>query len=227
VLRRKREIANREAEGEHIMSTITIKVPNWLDMVLALPVIIYRRWKYGFIFRRIFLGEGFYAIVDLSDYYLLNKFRWSAKRDRNWVYAVRFVNDPASRGKTISLHRFLLNPPPHLLVDHRNGITLDNRRVTLRLATRLQNVQNKGKTQAKTSSKYIGVCLEKRTGCWDVRIRPQGKRIWIGRFVNEIEAARAYDEAAKKYHGEFARLNFPEDTRNIMTEKQMRSIFGL
>jgi hypothetical protein len=40
------------------------------------------------------------------------------------------------------------------------------------------------------------------------KIRYQGKRIWLGSFKDEIEAAKAYDEAAKKYHGEYARLNF-------------------
>lgn len=208
------------------MTNITIKVPNWLDLFLSVPVIIYRRLAYGCVFRKIFLGEGFYTIVDLSDYYLLNKFRWSAKRDRNWVYAVRFVNDPGSRGKTISLHRFLLNPSPHLLVDHRNGITLDNRRVTLRLATRLQNVQNKGKTRAKTSSKFIGVFYVKRRNRWSVKIGHLGKRIWIGEFDSEIEAARAYDIAAKKYHGEFARLNFPENNNDELTKK-LKRVCGL
>jgi hypothetical protein len=41
------------------------------------------------------------------------------------------------------------------------------------------------------------------------------KNIWLGRFDNEIEAARAYDEAAKKYHGEFARLNFSQRSEDL------------
>ena len=192
------------------MTTIQVKVPNWLDLFFAWPVMLYRRWKYGCVFRKIFLGEGLYTIVDLSDYYLLNNFRWSAKRDRRNIYAVRFLNEPLKQATIVSLHRIILNSPPNLLVDHKNGHTLDNRRENLRLATRSQNVHNKCKTQSKTSSKFIGVSLEKRRGRWDVRIRHEGKQIWIGTFDNEIDAARAYDEAAKKYHGEFARLNFPE-----------------
>jgi hypothetical protein len=192
------------------MVSITIKVPNWLDMIFAWPVMVYRRWKYGCVFRKIFLGEGFYTIVDLSDYYLLNNFRWSAKRDRRNIYAVRFLNEPLKQATIVSLHRIILNSPPNFLVDHKNGHTLDNRRENLRLATRSQNVHNKCKTQSETSSKFIGVSLEKRRGRWDVRIRHEGKQIWIGAFDNEIDAAKAYDEAAKKYHGEFARLNFSE-----------------
>jgi len=52
-----------------------------------------------------------------------------------------------------------------------------------------------------------GVCYEKRARKWIAVIYNEGKRIWIGTFETEIDAARAYDEAAKKYHGEFARLN--------------------
>jgi hypothetical protein len=194
------------------MSTITIKVPNWLDLFFAWPVMLYRRWKYGCVFRKIFLGEGLYTIVDLSDYYLLNNFRWSAKRDRRNIYAVRFLNEPLKQATIVSLHRIILNSPSNLLVDHRNGHTLDNRKENLRLATRSQNVHNKCKTQSETSSRFIGVSFEKRRGRWDVRIRHEGKQIWIGSFDNEIEAAKAYDAAARKYHGEFARLNFPEET---------------
>ena len=197
------------------MTTIQIKVPNWLDLFFAWPVMLYRRWKYGCVFREIFLGEGFYTIVDLSDYYLFNNFRWSAKRDRRNIYAVRFLNEPLKQATIVSLHRIILNSPPNLLVDHKNGHTLDNRRENLRLATRSQNVHNKCKTQSETSSKFIGVSFEKRRGRWDVRIRHEGKQIWIGTFDNEIDAAKAYDEAAKKYHGEFARLNFPESAVRI------------
>ena len=110
------------------MTTIQVKVPNWLDLFFAWPVMLYRRWKYGCVFRKIFLGEGLYTIVDLSDYYLLNNFRWSAKRDRRNIYAVRFLNEPLKQATIVSLHRIILNSPPNLLVDHKNGHTLDNRR---------------------------------------------------------------------------------------------------
>jgi hypothetical protein len=71
-------------------------------------------------------------------------------------------------------------------------------------------VQNRRKTSRKTSSRYIGVSFHKKKGKWMAVIGYKGKNVWLGRFDNEIDAAKAYDAAAKKYYGEFARLNFPE-----------------
>ena len=60
----------------------------------------------------------------------------------------------------------------------------------------------------------MGVCFCKQTGKWTSIIVYNKKSIWLGRFDSEIAAAREYDEAAKKYYGEFARLNFPEQDEN-------------
>jgi hypothetical protein len=171
---------------------------------------IYRLWKYGYTYRRIYLGDGLFALVDPPDYYWLNNFHWSPRRNSNCIYAVRFINDPGRKTKIVSLHREITNAPPGLLVDHRNRNTLDNRRSNLRLATHSQNQFNKAKTTLKTSSRFIGVYLEKRSGLWGTKISHHGKSTWLGRFKSELDAAHAYDEAARKYHKDFARLNFSE-----------------
>ena len=94
-------------------------------------------------------------------------------------------------------------------VDHINGNGLDNRKANLRLATGTQNGYNRRKTRKRTWSKYKGVTFDKRRKKWEGKIVINGRKQHLGSFTNELDAGRAYDEAAKKYHGEFALLNFP------------------
>ncbi len=194
-----------------MFTKLTISIPVWLDRLCAWPVMWYRRRKFGYDFRRIDLGEGWWTILDAEDYYRLNDFKWSIGGTGNKFYAVRGTKTGTERAKIVSLHREIMKPPAGLLVDHRNGFSLDNRRENLRLATHSQNQFNKAKTCSKTSSRYIGVYFEKCSGLWVVQIKHRRKRIFLGRFDSEIDAARAYDAAAQRYRGEFARLNFPQD----------------
>ena len=196
------------------MSSITIKVPNWLDRIFAWPVAAYRQLKFGYPFRKIPLGEGRFTIVDQKDFYLLNNFRWCAKGDGQCIYAVRFVIEADKRAKIVTMHREIMDTPPGILVDHRNNDGLDNRRDNLRLATSSQNNINCRRNKSKSSSRFVGVTFDKRKKQWRVRISVNRKRIFLGYFDSEIDAAKAYDEAAKKYYGEFARLNFPENSQS-------------
>ena len=197
------------------MARIQFNVPNWIDRILVRPMLTYRRIRYGQAFRKISLGEGKFTIVEPRDFYQVNRFNWCAKENGPRTYAVRLVADSHNRTKIISMHREIMGAPAGMLVDHRNRDTLDNRRENLRLATHSQNQFNKGKTSRKTTSRFIGVFFEKYSGRWVARTTVEGKRIWLGRFDSEIEAARVYDEAAKKYHGEFAQLNFSESAYSV------------
>lgn len=112
--------------------------------------------------------------------------------------------------KKVLLHRVLFayhhGRWPDGPVDHRNGNPGDNSKANLREATVKQNAQNKagyGKT-----SRFRGVYRDRKL--WQVKCSdPTGKSRYIGKFSDELEAALAYDTAARKWHGEFARLNFP------------------
>jgi hypothetical protein len=97
------------------------------------------------------------------------------------------------------------------LVDHINTDSLDNRRANLRLATPSQNSCNSRRDKSNTYSRYRGVSFSKRKQKWFAAIRANGKKMWLGYFETEIDAAKVYDDAAKKYHKEFAMLNFKED----------------
>jgi len=112
----------------------------------------------------------------------------------------------------ITIHRLIMNtlhiPRGAAEVDHINGNKLDNRDENLRLATRQQNCMNKAKFYTRpTSSKYKGVCWITAKNRWLAKIQRKGEVILLGHYKTEEDAARAYNEAAKIYHGQFARLN--------------------
>jgi len=193
---------------------LTIWIPKWLDFIFIYPLLTYRLLHYGYSFRKIYLSEGEYAIVDQEDYCRFGAFKWCATGDNECVYAARIIKKTvAGRVKAVYLHREIMRPPRGLLVDHRNNNTLDNRRANLRLATHSQNACNSNSRidKSKTVSRFRGLVFLKRKKKWGARIGYQGKVMWLGLFTNEIDAALAYDRAAIKYHGEFAKLNFSEE----------------
>jgi hypothetical protein len=108
------------------------------------------------------------------------------------------------------MHREVANTPDGFMCDHINGNALDNRKANLRSATAFQNCWNARKHSKSCSSKYKGVWFHKGIRKWTAMITVRRKRIHLGVFEDETEAAKAYDKAAKKHFGKFAKLNFPE-----------------
>lgn len=89
-------------------------------------------------------------------------------------------------------------------------LTTNNRIDNLRLSTRAENNRNKGKMRTRpTTSRYVGVSYHKGKGKWQAYITCDGKRLHLGTFPTEEEAARSYDAAALRLFGRFARPNFP------------------
>jgi hypothetical protein len=174
-------------------------------------VLLYRRLRYGYTFRRIRMSGPRYAIVDPADYKRLKRYEWITKKGINSFYVLRYVERGKGNKETIVyLHQEILKVPKGMVIDHINHDGMDNRRANIRPATRSQNLCNSRRRLGTKSSKYKGVSWKKQTCKWAARIGIDKREIHLGCFKNEIDAAKAYDEAAKKYHGEFACLNFPE-----------------
>ncbi len=106
-----------------------------------------------------------------------------------------------------------MKAPRGFVVDHINFNGLDNRKANLRIITQAQNVCHRRKIARQTVSQYKGIYWEKNGQRWRARIVLNRKNIYLGGYKDEFEAAKAYDKGAKKYHGEFATLNFPDDSR--------------
>ncbi len=91
-------------------------------------------------------------------------------------------------------------------VDHINGNKLDNQRENLRAVTRAQNLMNQKKMPGHLS-KFKGVSLARRTNKWRAYISLSGQFTALGIYPTEEEAAHAYDAAAEKYFGAYAKTN--------------------
>ena len=151
-----------------------------------------------------------YSKVDPADYKRLRKHKFIARKARNCFYAQMLEPNVITAKKMLHMHQIILEVPKGMVVDHINNDSMDNRSANLRPATKAQNSRNKKKSSRPCSSKYKGVCWHKKSLKWQAEVMFEKKRIHLGSFLNEVDAAKAYDEAAKKYHGEFACLNFPE-----------------
>lgn len=152
--------------------------------------------------RYIQLTQGYQAIVDDEDHEELSKFKWHY----HLGYAIRTVYTGGKYIK-IRMHRVVMNCPADKEIDHVDGNKLDNRRCNLRICTRADNVRNIQVNTLGKSSKYKGVTWKKQSKKWCAQISLRKKKIYLGLFTDEKSAAIAYNQAAQKYFGEFARLN--------------------
>lgn len=152
-------------------------------------------------------NSGFFSLVDDEDFDLLNQKTWYSIQKGNTFYVYRRERKNGIC-KTIFMHRFIMNTPEGLDVDHVNHLGWDNRKCNLRNCTRKDNLRNRSKV--KSASSYIGVSLLKLKNriAYRAKIRINGKSTHLGVFNSEIEAAQCYDMNAKKYYGEYANLNF-------------------
>jgi hypothetical protein len=159
-------------------------------------------------------GTDLVTIVDDEDFDKLNKYSW---RLSNSGYVRRMTTiriNGEKKSKSFTMHREIMTAKEGQIVDHINRDKLDNRKENLRFVTREQSNQNRGISSRNTNG-YKGVSLKvdhhKRKRPYEAKIKVNGKSIWLGTYETAIEAALDYDEMALVYHGDYAKLNFPEE----------------
>lgn len=147
------------------------------------------------------LSKGKVALIDAKDYELVSRFKWHAKFSKgNWYACARI------EGEIIFMHNLLLGRLAGLEIDHQDQNGLNNQRANLRYATQSENRANVALRKDSTSG-FKGVSYSKRVGKWRAYIQKDKQQIHLGFFNIKEEAAKTYNEAAKKAFGEFAWLN--------------------
>ena len=166
--------------------------------------------------KEIKLTQGKVAFVDDEDYEVLNQWKWYAHNTHGIWYAYRNTNNGKKRTQLL-MQRVILQTPIGMQTDHINHNGLDNRRANLRACTPSDNQHNRLIDRDKTSQ-LKGIYWNKKAKKWIARITFNMKLIQLGRFDSDIEAAKAYDQAAINHYGQFARTNFIEGA--AMTQEQ-------
>jgi hypothetical protein len=153
------------------------------------------------------------VLVDDEDFAAMSQYRWQ-RAARGRTFYARSRRTVGGVTEANYMHVLIAGYP---MVDHINGNGLDNRRENLRPVSSLENNRNSRKPATykgrSTTSDFKGVCqsLQGKRRPWRAVIKVNYKQIYLGTFVTEEDAAYAYDVAAKKFFGEYAQLNFPEE----------------
>ena len=155
-------------------------------------------------YSKIPLTTGGYALVDTEDLDNVKKYTWYID---NSGYARSHLYNPR---RSVSMHSLILPHGKEFCIDHISMDKLDNRRHNLRVVTYSKNSSNTN-IHVNNTSGYRGVTFDKSAEQWRTTITREKRVTRIGRFDTPELAAKAYDEYCRKYDGEHARLNFPNE----------------
>ncbi len=145
--------------------------------------------------KEITLTRGLVATVDDIDYDRISWAKWYAVKSYNTYYAQRTIKVNGKKC-TIYMHREIMNAPPGMEVDHKDGNGLKNTRGNLVISTHRQNLQNQHR--ATKTSRFPGVYWARWNGKWRAMLRVKRKGKHIGYFLSESDAYEAYCRAVKE-----------------------------
>jgi hypothetical protein len=158
------------------------------------------------------LTQGKVTIVDDAVYDALMGYGWKWYASKSYARTnVNYCEDAKRKHTTVHLHRWILESFYNVRIggcgiDHINGNGLDNRLENLRVATFSQNMHNRG-AYSNNATGFKGVHCVGAFGKHSAQIQVNGKKVHLGLHTTPLDAAIAYDKAARELHGEFARTN--------------------
>ncbi len=160
---------------------------------------------YAAQFRYIYTTDGDEILFDDCDYHVLRSHTLFLTTQRNVVH----TTCKSSKGKSTScpIAKIMLKANTRDCIYYRDGNPLNLRRSNIQVVAR--RTANYGQKRPKSNtSGYKGVSWNKHAKKYSASIRVNRKSKFLGYYARKMDAAMAYNSAAKKYFGaDFAKLN--------------------